>query len=749
MLIVSRPAAGRTDSALRIRLIDFGSAVRPSDKHNPVIGTPEYRSPEAILQAGWSYPTDIWSLGCILAELHIGHVLFPLVSEELHLELMARLLGRPLPASLIARGFANLNQHNRPLLAVDRFGAPQLKPCAKPERAAGFPRLEHAVSDPSLAALLRGLLEPDPALRLSAKATGRHGYLTALPAQLPATEAATTDQPQQALKPALPPKLPEAANGHGLAAGTPSRHAAAALGGPFPGPRPGGRPQQKMALHSANGDLLEEVMDDDSDNDVLALLDDKVPPTPPPPPNVPATNLSAPQSRAVAARWPGAAQTGPTMQAATQHSAQSPPPGLAAAPPSPPSAASGPPQPAATAVTVRPGFDVPAEALRAQLAQKQRLVDFLLDKHAAELGELRVTAASTLRDLADRQARLEKRVQDTVPREEHEALVSKLASLVSELRRRLAALASAPAPAPDPDPQLRREVEVLGPQLRVERDKLSRVASDLTDAQRRHREAGAAVMANREEAEGLRRRLAEEQARSARLEAGTEELQRILADSVPRAHFEREIEALRSRVQAESADAARQAAAAAMGEAQRLLRRAQEQHEADFAGVRMRFHEDLANLGALLSEAEEDASGGGSREVANDVHSLMARVRALAARVRQPLAWERDEEVSRLRRRVLAMAERIHGLEQEAIELRAALDAARAYVQAERSAPRGWPAPSMEVAGGQQGQGRWPPVPWAGEEERAQQQMRAALLARRMGSLASAGSSAPGETLSL
>ena len=202
-------------------------------------------------------------------------------------------------------------------------------------------------------------------------------------------------------------------------------------------------------------------------------------------------------------------------------------------------------------------------------------------------------------------------------------------------------------------------------------------------------------------------------------------------------------------MQAESADAARQAAAAAMGEAQRLLRRAQEQHEADFAGVRMRFHEDLANLGALLSEAEEDASGGGSREVANDVHSLMARVRALAARVRQPLAWERDEEVSRLRRRVLAMAERIHGLEQEAIELRAALDAARAYVQAERSAPRGWPAPSMEVAGGQQGQGRWPPVPWAGEEERAQQQMRAALLARRIGSLASAGSGAPGETLSL
>lgn len=35
-----------------------------------------YRSPEIILGTGYSYPIDMWSLACILAELRIGEPIF-------------------------------------------------------------------------------------------------------------------------------------------------------------------------------------------------------------------------------------------------------------------------------------------------------------------------------------------------------------------------------------------------------------------------------------------------------------------------------------------------------------------------------------------------------------------------------------------------------------------------------------------------------------------------------------------------
>jgi len=64
-----------------IKLIDFNSAKiygSPHRAHSKGTTTQWYRSPEQLLKSEYyGPPTDIWSFGCIFAELHLRHVLFP------------------------------------------------------------------------------------------------------------------------------------------------------------------------------------------------------------------------------------------------------------------------------------------------------------------------------------------------------------------------------------------------------------------------------------------------------------------------------------------------------------------------------------------------------------------------------------------------------------------------------------------------------------------------------------------------
>jgi len=53
-------------SGVMVKLIDFGSARTPG-RH--LITTLQYRSPEVLMKQSWDTSTDIWSLGCVLAEL--------------------------------------------------------------------------------------------------------------------------------------------------------------------------------------------------------------------------------------------------------------------------------------------------------------------------------------------------------------------------------------------------------------------------------------------------------------------------------------------------------------------------------------------------------------------------------------------------------------------------------------------------------------------------------------------------------
>ncbi|KAI9020178.1 kinase-like domain-containing protein [Phycomyces nitens] len=77
-----------------IRLIDFGSATFEQDYHSSVVSTRHYRAPEIILGMGWSYPCDIWSIGCILVEFFTGDALFQTHENLEHLAMMEAVLGK-------------------------------------------------------------------------------------------------------------------------------------------------------------------------------------------------------------------------------------------------------------------------------------------------------------------------------------------------------------------------------------------------------------------------------------------------------------------------------------------------------------------------------------------------------------------------------------------------------------------------------------------------------------------------------
>ncbi|KMT16657.1 hypothetical protein BVRB_3g049430 [Beta vulgaris subsp. vulgaris] len=84
-----------------IKIIDFGSACMEDKTVYSYIQSRYYRSPEVLL--GYQYTTaiDMWSFGCIVAELFLGLPLFPGISEFDLLKRMIRILGGQPPDYLL------------------------------------------------------------------------------------------------------------------------------------------------------------------------------------------------------------------------------------------------------------------------------------------------------------------------------------------------------------------------------------------------------------------------------------------------------------------------------------------------------------------------------------------------------------------------------------------------------------------------------------------------------------------------
>ncbi|XP_061826169.1 dual specificity tyrosine-phosphorylation-regulated kinase 4 isoform X1 [Nerophis lumbriciformis] len=88
-ILLSQKGAGN------IKVVDFGSSCYEQQRVYTYIQSRFYRSPEVILGHPYSMAIDMWSLGCILAELYTGYPLFPGESEVEQIACIMEVLGMP------------------------------------------------------------------------------------------------------------------------------------------------------------------------------------------------------------------------------------------------------------------------------------------------------------------------------------------------------------------------------------------------------------------------------------------------------------------------------------------------------------------------------------------------------------------------------------------------------------------------------------------------------------------------------
>ena len=65
------------DACQTLKVVDFGSGCLAHEQVYTYVQSRYYRAPEVIMRIPYSEKVDIWSLGCILAELYTGEPLFP------------------------------------------------------------------------------------------------------------------------------------------------------------------------------------------------------------------------------------------------------------------------------------------------------------------------------------------------------------------------------------------------------------------------------------------------------------------------------------------------------------------------------------------------------------------------------------------------------------------------------------------------------------------------------------------------
>ncbi|XP_057467195.1 serine/threonine-protein kinase AFC3 [Actinidia eriantha] len=161
-----------------IKLIDFGSTAFDNQKHSSIVSTRHYRAPEVVLGLGWTYPCDLWSVGCILVELFSGEALFQTHENLEHLAMMERVLG-PLPEHMVQKAnrgaekyFRRGSRLNWPEGAISRES---IRAVNKLDRLKNLVS-QHVGSRSPLFDLLHGLLKFDPSDRLTAHQALDHPF---------------------------------------------------------------------------------------------------------------------------------------------------------------------------------------------------------------------------------------------------------------------------------------------------------------------------------------------------------------------------------------------------------------------------------------------------------------------------------------------------------------------------------------------------------------------------------------------
>ncbi|KAI8365336.1 kinase-like domain-containing protein [Radiomyces spectabilis] len=155
-----------------IKVIDFGSSCLETEKVYTYIQSRFYRSPEIILGMNYSMAIDMWSVGCILAELYTGYPLFPGENEQEQLACIMEILGVP-QKHLVEKS-------TRRKLFFDSLGNPRIMPNSKGrKRRPGTKTLEQALksTDANFIDFISKCLRWDPDLRMKPDEAFRHPWI--------------------------------------------------------------------------------------------------------------------------------------------------------------------------------------------------------------------------------------------------------------------------------------------------------------------------------------------------------------------------------------------------------------------------------------------------------------------------------------------------------------------------------------------------------------------------------------------
>jgi dual specificity tyrosine-phosphorylation-regulated kinase 2/3/4 len=158
-----------------IKVIDFGSSCFEHEKVYTYIQSRFYRSPEVILGMSYGIPIDMWSLGCILAELLTGYPIFPGENEQEQLACIMEIFGPP-EKHLIEKS-------SRKKLFFDSMGKPRVTVSSKGRRRRPSSKtLQQALKcdDDAFLDFIQRCLRWDPERRLKPDEAMGHEFVTGL-----------------------------------------------------------------------------------------------------------------------------------------------------------------------------------------------------------------------------------------------------------------------------------------------------------------------------------------------------------------------------------------------------------------------------------------------------------------------------------------------------------------------------------------------------------------------------------------
>ena len=159
-----------------VRVIDFGSSCREEEKVYTYIQSRFYRSPEVILGSSYGLGIDMWSFGCILAELWTGYPIFPGENEQEQLACIMEIFGPP-DRHLVEKC-------TRKKLFFDSVGKPRVTVSSKGRRRRPSSKtLQQALKteDEAFIDFISRCLRWDPDRRMKPNEAVSHPFITNMP----------------------------------------------------------------------------------------------------------------------------------------------------------------------------------------------------------------------------------------------------------------------------------------------------------------------------------------------------------------------------------------------------------------------------------------------------------------------------------------------------------------------------------------------------------------------------------------